>query len=107
MTVHETDDEAAQLWIDKAGVRPERIQRMGDEDNFWAMGDAGPSGPHSEIFFDKGGVRARRRRPKSSDTTPQLARERRWADPDRGASGGRPGLGAIPSAVGSGTVLPA
>ena len=54
VTVHETDDEAEQLWIDKVGVRPERIQRMGDEDNFWAMGDTGPCGPDSEFFFDKG-----------------------------------------------------
>ncbi len=54
VTVHEGDDEAEQLWIDKVGVRPERIQRMGDEDNFWAMGDTGPCGPDSEIFFDKG-----------------------------------------------------
>ena len=54
VTVHETDDEAEQLWIDEVGVRPERIQRMGDEDNFWAMGDTGPCGPDSEIFFDKG-----------------------------------------------------
>ena len=54
VTVHESDDEAEQLWIDEVGVRPERIQRMGDEDNFWAMGDTGPCGPDSEIFFDKG-----------------------------------------------------
>ena len=54
VTVHETDDEAEQLWIDKVGLRPERIQRMGDEDNFWAMGDTGPCGPDSEIFIDKG-----------------------------------------------------
>jgi len=54
VTVHESDDEAEQLWIDGVGVRPERIQRMGDEDNFWAMGDTGPCGPDSEIFFDKG-----------------------------------------------------
>jgi alanyl-tRNA synthetase len=54
VTVHEGDDEAQQVWIDKVGVRPERIQRMGDEDNFWAMGDTGPCGPDSEIFFDKG-----------------------------------------------------
>src|SRR6202050_5055794 len=53
-TVPETDDEAEQLWIDKVGLRPERIQRMGDEDNFWAMGDTGPCGPDSEIFIDKG-----------------------------------------------------
>ena len=54
ITVHEGDDEAEQLWIDKVGVRPERIQRMGDEDNFWAMGDTGPCGPDSEIFMDLG-----------------------------------------------------
>ena len=52
VTVHESDDEAEQIWIDKVGVRPERIQRMGDEDNFWAMGDTGPCGPDSEIFID-------------------------------------------------------
>ena len=54
VTVHESDDEAEQLWVDKVGLRPERIQRMGDEDNFWAMGDTGPCGPDSEIFIDKG-----------------------------------------------------
>ncbi|HEX4127856.1 MAG TPA: alanine--tRNA ligase [Acidimicrobiales bacterium] len=54
VTVHEGDDEAAQLWIDRVGVRPERVQRMGDEDNFWAMGETGPCGPDSEIFMDLG-----------------------------------------------------
>src|ERR1700728_4181479 len=54
ITVLDGDDEAEQLWIDKVGVRPERVQRMGDEDNFWAMGETGPCGPDSEIFFDKG-----------------------------------------------------
>ncbi len=54
ITVHDDDDEAEQIWIDKVGIRPERVQRMGDEDNFWAMGDTGPCGPDSEIFFDKG-----------------------------------------------------
>ncbi len=54
VTVHESDDEAEQIWIDKVGLRPERIQRMGDDDNFWAMGDTGPCGPDSEIFIDKG-----------------------------------------------------
>jgi alanyl-tRNA synthetase len=54
ITVHEGDDEAEQLWIDKVGVRPERIQRMGDADNFWAMGETGPCGPDSEIFMDLG-----------------------------------------------------
>ncbi|MGI8776160.1 MAG: alanine--tRNA ligase [Acidimicrobiales bacterium] len=53
ITVHESDDEGAQLWLDSVGVAPERIQRMGD-DNFWMMGDTGPCGPCSEIYFDKG-----------------------------------------------------
>ncbi len=54
ITVHESDDEAEQLWIDEVGIRPARVQRMGDEDNFWAMGDTGPCGPDSEIFMDLG-----------------------------------------------------
>jgi alanyl-tRNA synthetase len=54
VTVHEGDDEAEQIWIDKVGFPAERIQRMGDADNFWAMGDTGPCGPDSEIFIDKG-----------------------------------------------------
>ncbi len=53
ITVHESDDQAEELWRDLIGVRPERIQRLG-EDNFWGMGDSGPCGPCSEIFFDKG-----------------------------------------------------
>ncbi len=54
VTVHETDDEAEKIWVDLVGVPAERVQRMGDEDNFWAMGDTGPCGPDSEIFIDKG-----------------------------------------------------
>ena len=53
VTVHESDDEAELIWIDHIGVDPGRIQRMG-EDNFWRMGDTGPCGPCSEIFYDKG-----------------------------------------------------
>ncbi|MCP3996446.1 MAG: alanine--tRNA ligase [bacterium] len=52
-TVHVSDDEAAQIWIDGVGVNPNRLQRM-DKDNFWQMGVPGPCGPSSEIFFDKG-----------------------------------------------------
>ena len=53
VTVHTSDDEADQLWREIAGVKPERIQRL-DADNFWGMGDTGPCGPSSEIFFDLG-----------------------------------------------------
>ncbi len=52
VTVHYTDDEAEQLWREIAGVRPERIFRLGDKDNFWQMADTGPCGPCSEIHFD-------------------------------------------------------
>jgi alanyl-tRNA synthetase len=52
-TVHETDDEAAAIWIDGVGVPPSRVQRRGN-DNFWQMGVAGPAGPSSEIFYDRG-----------------------------------------------------
>jgi len=54
VTVHDSDDEAERIWIEKVGFPPERIQRMGDDDNFWSMGEVGPCGPDSEIFFDKG-----------------------------------------------------
>ena len=53
VTVHLSDDEAAEIWRDVAGVSPDRIQRM-DEDNYWRMADTGPCGPCSEIFYDKG-----------------------------------------------------
>jgi alanyl-tRNA synthetase len=52
-TVHLTDSEAEQIWIDGVGVPPGRVQRM-DRDNFWQMGIAGPCGPSSEIFYDRG-----------------------------------------------------
>ncbi|HVB93783.1 MAG TPA: alanine--tRNA ligase [Acidimicrobiales bacterium] len=55
ITVHDDDDEAEQIWRDGVGVPAERIQRLGD-DNFWKMGDTGPCGPSSEIFFDMGGA---------------------------------------------------
>ena len=52
VTVHPTDNEAAQLWIDKIGVPARRV--IEHPDNFWAMGDTGPCGPDSEIFYDQG-----------------------------------------------------
>ncbi len=54
VTVYQDDDEAAQIWLDEVGVSAERISRLGEKDNFWAMGDTGPCGPCSEIFFDHG-----------------------------------------------------
>ncbi|MBK6801742.1 alanine--tRNA ligase [Novosphingobium sp.] len=53
-TVYHTDDEAADLWKKIAGLPEERIIRIATKDNFWAMGDDGPCGPCSEIFFDHG-----------------------------------------------------
>jgi alanyl-tRNA synthetase len=54
ITVHESDDEAEQIWHDVVGVPMSRIQRLGDKDNFWQMGDVGPCGPCSEIHIDRG-----------------------------------------------------
>ena len=53
VTVHESDDEAFALW--ERHIAKERIYRFGDHDNFWQMGDTGPCGPCSEIFYDQGG----------------------------------------------------
>ena len=52
VTVHESDDEAEELW--KRHIAADRIMRLGDKDNFWSMGDTGPCGPCSEIFYDQG-----------------------------------------------------
>ena len=54
VTVYHTDDEAWDLWKKIAGLPDERIIRIATKDNFWAMGDSGPCGPCSEIFFDHG-----------------------------------------------------
>ncbi len=54
VTVFETDDEAADIWANSVGIPPERIQRMGEKDNFWAMGPTGPCGPCSELYYDRG-----------------------------------------------------
>ncbi len=53
VTVHDSDDDAEEIWRDEIGVAGTRIQRMG-EDNFWEMGDTGPCGPCSEIYIDRG-----------------------------------------------------
>lgn len=54
ITVHESDDEAEAIWHEKVGVPMERIQRLGDKDNFWQMGETGPCGPCSELHIDRG-----------------------------------------------------
>ena len=54
ITVYKDDDEAEEIWKNIIGVDPKRIARLGDDDNFWSMGDTGPCGPCSEIFYDHG-----------------------------------------------------
>jgi alanyl-tRNA synthetase len=54
ITVHDSDEEAEQIWHEVVGVPMERIQRLGDKDNFWQAGDTGPCGPCSEIHIDRG-----------------------------------------------------
>ena len=54
VTVFKDDDDAADIWLKTIKVDPDRFSRMGSKDNFWAMGDTGPCGPCSEIFYDHG-----------------------------------------------------
>ncbi len=54
VSVFHEDDEAYDIWKNQEGVPPERIVRLGEKDNFWAMGDTGPCGPCSEIHIDRG-----------------------------------------------------
>jgi len=54
VTVYEKDDEAADIWLNEVKVSSERFSRIGEKDNFWSMGETGPCGPCSEIFYDHG-----------------------------------------------------
>ena len=54
VTVHHSDDEAEAIWHEQVGVPMDRIQRLGDKDNFWQMGETGPCGPCSELHIDRG-----------------------------------------------------
>ena len=54
VTVYKDDDAAADIWLKEIGVPPSRFGRLGEKSNFWAMGDTGPCGPCSEIFYDHG-----------------------------------------------------
>ncbi len=54
VTVFEDDDEAADIWLNELQLDPQRFSRLGAKDNFWSMGDTGPCGPCSEIFYDHG-----------------------------------------------------
>ncbi|MDC1437260.1 alanine--tRNA ligase, partial [Gammaproteobacteria bacterium] len=54
ITVFHEDQEAEDIWLNEIGVSSERFSRLGEKDNFWAMGDTGPCGPCSEIFYDHG-----------------------------------------------------
>ena len=54
VTVHHTDKDSEKIWLDKIGIEKNKLSKLGDEDNFWSMGDTGPCGPCSEIFYDYG-----------------------------------------------------
>jgi alanyl-tRNA synthetase len=54
VTIYEEDDEAAEIWLEEIGVSPDQFRRLGADSNFWAMGDTGPCGPCTEIFYDHG-----------------------------------------------------
>ncbi|WP_444998591.1 alanine--tRNA ligase [Aliikangiella sp. IMCC44359] len=54
VTVHHEDKESEDIWFNEIGIDQARFSRLGDKDNFWAMGDTGPCGPCSEIFYDHG-----------------------------------------------------
>src|SRR5882757_7722360 len=54
VTVYKEDDEAARIWTEEMGIDPTRCTRMGEQSNFWSMGETGPCGPCTEIFYDHG-----------------------------------------------------
>ncbi|TAM46732.1 MAG: alanine--tRNA ligase [Gammaproteobacteria bacterium] len=54
VTIYKDDDEAADIWLKEIGVDPKRFTRLGEASNFWQMGDTGPCGPCSEVFYDHG-----------------------------------------------------
>ena len=54
VTVFDEDAEAEKIWLEKIGIDPEKLSKIGAKDNFWSMGDTGPCGPCSEIFYDHG-----------------------------------------------------
>ncbi len=54
VTIYEKDDEAWEIWVNDVGIADERVVRLGEKDNFWEMGDTGPCGPCSEIYYDFG-----------------------------------------------------
>jgi alanyl-tRNA synthetase len=54
ITVFDEDSEAEKIWLDDVGISPDRFSRIGAKDNFWSMGDVGPCGPCTEIFYDHG-----------------------------------------------------
>ena len=72
------DDEAARLWVSETGVPAERVTRMGEKSNFWAMGDTGPCGPCSEIFYDHGPEVPADRRARPMKTAIVTSRSGTW-----------------------------
>nr|MBA2564260.1 alanine--tRNA ligase [Gemmatimonadota bacterium] len=81
-TVHERDDEAHALWRSVVGIPEERLLRMGDKDNFWAMGETGPCGPCSEIFYDLGPGHGAARTPEGPGERPTPAGSTARTDAD-------------------------